>query len=238
MHASQSGELDRLDPAARGTQVNKEAEVRTAVPTLETYKRVALLVAVMLLAIPAASAADLPGWEAARWGMTAEEIEQAFAGKAIHLGGRLDYHEAYAELGVPEVELGGLDFALYFQMSTATDRLQQVLLEHRKTASAEATAAVREALERRFGPPTALCRDRNGQRSYRWRFPTTTLHLSAFDLRGSNLIYEDPNSDRDILQRQSERRRINPRFLARRIVVRAHATERQDLAPGACEATR
>lgn len=170
--------------------------------------------------------------------MTAAEIEQAFAGQAVRLGGRLDYHEAYAKLGVPEVELGGLVFALYFQMATATDRLQQVLLEHRKTASADATAAVLQTMERRFGPPTAVCRDRDGRQTYRWRFPTTTLHLSAFDLRGSNLIYEDPNSDRDILQRQSERRRINPRFLARRIVIRAHATEREDLAPGDCQAIR
>ena len=212
--------------------------IRADLPTRANLGRVVPLIAALLLFVPAGRAADLPGWDAARWGMTAAEVERAFAGRAVRLGGRLDYRDAYAALGIPAVELGGLDFALYFQMAAATDRLQQVLLEHRKTASAEAMAGVLQAMERRFGPPTAVCRDRGGRQAYRWVFPTTTLHLSAFDLHGAALIYEDPNRDRDILQRQSERRRINPRFLARRIIVRAHATARRDLAPGDCRELR
>src|SRR3546814_6679743 len=69
------------------------------------------------------------------WGRTAAQVEAALGGRVAALPGRWLYGGAYAELAVEEVELGGLAFTAYLQMNAATDRLQQVLLERRRTGA-------------------------------------------------------------------------------------------------------
>src|SRR5690606_2993783 len=84
---------------------------------------------------PAAALDDLAGWEGLRWGMTAAEIRDALGDRVAALPGRWLYGGAYAELAVEDVEIGGLAFTAYLQMSAESHRLQQVLLERRRTGA-------------------------------------------------------------------------------------------------------
>src|SRR3546814_7487607 len=69
--------------------------------------------------------------------------------------GRWLYGGAYAELAVEEVELDGLAFTAYLQMNAATDWLQQVLLERRRTGALPgAFEQLIDAMEATYGTPS------------------------------------------------------------------------------------
>lgn len=198
---------------------------------------VALVLAVIVAtAVPIAAArpADVAGWEAARWGMTEAELQTAFGARLKRLAAPLRYGGAYARDMLPGVEIAGERFTAFFQMNAGSHRLQQVLLEHdRRRITPAGYLRLVDALEARYGEgqicvPAAA---RGGSKIVElvWRFPTTTVHASMIDLQSPNLLYEDPNTDRDVLQPSYERRRIVRRFLPRRIVVRLHPSGRKDL---------
>ena len=196
-----------------------------------------------LLAFSAdAAPEDVSGWQGARWGMTTHELEAVFGRALEPLAAGWRFGGAYAERAMFGLSLGGVSFAVFFQMNEASNRLQQVLLERRPPqASPTAYRTVVGALEDRYGPPTDSCGDRGlGGRPARvelvWRFPTTTVHAAFFDFYSSAVVFEDPNVDPDPLTPYVETRRNNPRFLPRRIAIRFHPTTRRDL--GGCSGGR
>src|SRR3546814_16325353 len=90
--------------------------------------------------------------------MTAAEVRQALGDRVTALPGRWLYGGAYADLAVEEVTIGGLVFTAYLQMNSETDRLQQVLLERRRTGAVPAAfEAALAALQRELGPQSADC---------------------------------------------------------------------------------
>ena len=95
-------------------------------------------------------------------------------------------------------------------------------------------AALLAALEARYGPAETLTAvPRTGGAPLRlslvWRFPTTTIRASFLDFRTTSVLYESPNIDIDPLIPYLDRRRIVRRFLPRRILVRFHPSDRDDL---------
>src|SRR3546814_20131735 len=72
-------------------------------------------------------------------------------------------------------------------MNSETDRLQQVLLERRRTGAVPAAfEAALAALQRELGPPSADCAQAKsgGQPldyQLTWRFPSTTVHAQFLD---------------------------------------------------------
>lgn len=185
-----------------------------------------------------AAPADVPGWDAARWGMTGPELEEALGDAVAPLSGRWLYGGAYAELTVPRVLLGGLGFAAYLQMDRRSDRLRQVLMERRRTG---ATPAVFERLidelEERYGAPSLVCTQakRGGQPlDYEmiWRFPTTTIHVKFLDFSTTAVFSRDPEAGIDPLTPEREVRRNLRRSLPRRILLRFHDSRESDLDRG------
>ena len=183
---------------------------------------------------PAAAAPeDLPGWEAARWGMTAAELEAAFGARLSPLPGRWIYGGAYARQAILKTSLGGLDFTAYFQMSETDDRLQQVLLERRQQQALPGSfEKLQGQLEDLYGPASEACllseRNPTGLELV-WRFPTTTVHATFLNFFSTSLLYFDPSLDIDPLRPSSEERVIRRRSLPRRITLRFHPSSRQDL---------
>lgn len=205
---------------------------------------VALLAALLIAPVPAGAEArpeDVPGWEAARWGMTGAELAEAFGDRLEPLPGRWDYGGAHADRAVFDVEIGGVAFTAFFQMNDRTGRLQQVLLQRRgRAAMARAYREVLDALEAEYGPPDARCETprRGGAPlsiALTWSFPTTTIHAVFLDFYTSGMLFERPETWSDPLADHLRNRLINPDFLPRRVLVRYHDSARTDLLPpGAC----
>ena len=193
---------------------------------------------------PAPAAADLAGWEGTRWGMTAAELEAAIGPALSRLKTRLDYHDAYVGHALSGRKVAGHAFTALFQMDRATGRLQQVILERRRDyALAIAFDQVARALKARFGPPTLGCdsRDRASGaapflRQRMWAMPTTTVHLSLIDFT-QGVLMDDARRDIDPLRPSYERRLYHRNLMARRLLIRYHASARRDLARLRCDVT-
>ena len=188
-------------------------------------------------AVSAAAPSDVAGWKAARWGMTADELQTAFPKDLKKLPGRWEYGRAYADHAVFDADVAGLAFDAFFQMNNETQELEQVLLERRRPrATPAAFEKLLDGLEERYGPPTETCQQRKtGGQPLRyalvWRFPTTTLHASFLDFSSTEVFTRNPNVDIDPLRTFRDDRRITRRFVPRRILLRLHASDREDLAP-------
>ncbi len=198
----------------------------------------------VLLALPTPAGAardDVPGWAATRWGMTAGEIEAVLADRVTRLPGRWLYGGAYADRAVQDVQVGGLGFTAYLQMNAGSERLQQVLLERRRTGALPGVfERVIDVLEARYGPPAEDCAQaKSGGRplDYRitWRFPSTTLHATFLDFSTTAVFSRDPRAAHDPLVIERKVRRNLRRFLPRRILIRFHDAARPDLDPGCAQ---
>ena len=197
---------------------------------------IALSVSLLLLAgAPQAAPDDLAGWRGARWGMTENQLAEVFGAELTRLPGRWGYGGAYADYALFDVEAAGLGFTAFFQMNEVSRRLQQVLLERRAgKATPAAYDAVLSDLEAAYGPAEGPCVERHPDGpprrvSLRWRFPTTTLQVTWLDFLTTAVQFDDPNSDLDPLVPFAETRRINRRFLPRRLLIRFYPSERNDL---------
>src|SRR3546814_11230508 len=111
-------------------------------------------------------------------------------------------------------------------MNAATDRLQQVLLERRRTGALPgAFEQLIDAMEATYGPPSEECAQAKsgGQPlDYRltWRFPTTMLHAQFLDFSTTAVFSRDPQAEHDPLIIERTVRRNLRRFMPRRLLVR------------------
>lgn len=201
--------------------------------------RFSFLIVLMLVVATAARASpvfpDEPGWERLRWGMSGAELQSLLGARLSELPGRWHYGGAYADHAASDVALGGLKFTAYFQMNARSATLQQILLERRRVqATPRAVADLLSAMEARYGPASATCRRaKSGGEplvfEMIWRGRDTTIHINFMDFSTTDVLYRDPNRDADPLVPFRDVRRVNRRFLPRRILVRFHDAARDDL---------
>jgi len=202
--------------------------------------RAAAVLTLLLLAaaFPALALDDLPGWRETRWGMTEAELEESLGEDVMRLPGRWLYGGAYADLAVRDVEIAGLSFTAYLQMNSESNRLQQVLLERRRTGALPAAfEQLVDSLIETLGPPSTDCAQaKSGGRpldyELTWRFPTTTVHAKFLDFSTTAVFSRDPEAELDPLVIERKVRRNLRRFMPRRILLRYHDAARRDLDPG------
>lgn len=140
-----------------------------------------------------AAAPDLTaeGWDRARWGMSSEELRTVYAERVKSFERPFQYHDAYADVALPGIELAGARFTALFQMDQATGGLRQVLIERRRHyATIALFRAVEGELTSRYGAP---CRrmDAAGEPSDNsiavleraWVVPEGAVHLSFINFR-------------------------------------------------------
>lgn len=200
-----------------------------------------LLAAVLLFAwaMPALAApADVPGWRAARWGMSEAELQAAFPGALTRLAEPRVYGHATAPLALLDTPFAGLDFDAFFQMNEASGRLQQVLLERRRPLATPADfERLLSGLRDAYGDPAESCLSprKPGGEPLRyeliWRFATSTLHASFLDFSSTEMMERDPALPLDTYGDLLGERQFSQRSVPRRILFRAHPAERTDLAP-------
>jgi len=188
-------------------------------------------------ALGGARPADVPGWEGARWGMTEAELDAALGPRLDRLPGRWEYGNAYATRAIHEARVGDLRFRAFFQMQDGTEALQQVLLERRREDSNRYRFEdVKATLEVAYGPADRFCLRprRPGQEriaDMTWRFPTTTIHATFFDFHSFGIMFKDARLPVDTYLTDRERRRVHRRSLPKKLLVRFHPSERNDLEP-------
>ena len=181
---------------------------------------------------------DVQGWDVLRWGMTQDEIESALGERAMRLPGRWLYGHAYADLAVEDVAVGGLTFTAYLQLNAESHRLQQVLLERRRTGAVPgAFDALVDSLEDRYGPPDEVCTQAKSggeplDYQLTWRFATTTLHAKFLDFSTTAVFSRDSEAEIDPLVIERKVRRNLRRFMPRRILLRFHDPTATTLDPG------
>ena len=198
----------------------------------------ALLFGFLLWSGAATGREDVPGWDVLRWGMTEAQIEDALGDRVTRLPGRWLYGNAYADLAVEDVEVGGLQFTAYLQMNAESHRLQQVLLERRRVGAVPAAfEQLVDSLIDTLGPPSADCAQAKsgGQPldyQLTWRFPTTTVHAKFLDFSTTAVFSRDPAAELDPLVIERKVRRNLRRFMPRRILIRFHDAGVKRLDPG------
>lgn len=197
-----------------------------------------LLLGLMVLGGAAVARDDLAGWDVLRWGMTEAQVETALGGRTVRLPGRWLYGHAYADLGVEGVAVGGLAFTAYLQMNAESHRLQQVLLERRRTQAVPgAFDALIDSLEESYGPPDEVCTQAKSggeplDYQLTWRFATTTVHAKFLDFSTTAVFSRDPEAEIDPLVIERKVRRNLRRSMPRRILLRFHDATVTTLAPG------
>lgn len=70
---------------------------------------------------------DVLGWEAVRWGMAEKDILKVFGSKLKKLPKRELFLKLHADYVIPEFEIEGGAFTVFFQMDDETAKLSQVL---------------------------------------------------------------------------------------------------------------
>ncbi|MFN7362255.1 MAG: hypothetical protein ACK5ZC_02875 [Pirellulaceae bacterium] len=125
---------------------------------------------------------DVKGYHRTCWGMTSEEIIEIFPSTIRKLEKRENYKDSYAAYAIPEVSIGGFDATVEFQMSSVTDRLQQVLVRFAEPALFETGfQALMQMLADKYGTP-AIQNGSETDATAIWRFPTTTIELKYLNL--------------------------------------------------------
>jgi hypothetical protein len=142
------------------------------------------LLALGLPASPVAAAAPADGasgeWRGARWGMSVQEVLDAFPGEAT----RLDPEQRLADgntvsAGIERHELGGQPFRVRFVFEGGKLALVSLVAGHEKFVGPEAFESLRKLLEGRFGEPGTATQDDAfiDMRQVRWERPRGRVDL-------------------------------------------------------------
>ena len=73
---------------------------------------------------------DVHGWRDAIWGMTNEQLIEAFPGEATKLPKRISWQRWYTDYAISNYEISGSTFQVFFQMSQSDQKLSQILIQN------------------------------------------------------------------------------------------------------------
>lgn len=167
--------------------------------SLRTVSLLNLIIFALLLASPIrAQVTDVSGWQEARWNMSEAEILEAFKTRLTKLEKRIVFADktGYADYAIPDYEIEGNKFNVYFDMSNETQKLMDVRirLQEEKSIIPKDTLyfpRYEELLTRKYGVPAFKNDERTSQNvslERLWVFKTTTIKLS-YSWLGADLRY-------------------------------------------------
>jgi hypothetical protein len=136
---------------------------------------------------------DVEGWSKAKWGMTDEQVLEAFTGDVVRLPASKEL-DPYAAIRIPIMKIGRSQFTVRFMLDPKTNQLCEVNIlpvEQVHDYSGPRTNAppevifdeLQELLTQRHGKPTSTGPTHSGtvtldDNSAVWRFPSTKIQLS------------------------------------------------------------
>ncbi|HZS07102.1 MAG TPA: hypothetical protein VFD58_19860 [Blastocatellia bacterium] len=134
---------------------------------------------------------DIPGWQDARWGMSEDDLVKVSGPRLRKLPKKEIFYKSHVDYVIPEYELEGRIYTVFFQMNDVTNRLSQVLIRSNEMKSrvprVEVFNSLAARLAREFGS-SGKHKDKSQLESpakfmvidlsRTWKFPTTTVELS------------------------------------------------------------
>jgi hypothetical protein len=145
-------------------------------------------IALFILAASLATAADKDdpgGWTKAKWGMTGEDIVQAFAGDAARRDPPEKVSGIPIAVSVKSVDLAGAKFEA-LMVPDKDGKLKSVLLQPLKGEAQNAYLFQRlqDLLEQKYGRPWKSEADHDT--SLQWTFPSTVITLNMTSMPAMN----------------------------------------------------
>lgn len=156
----------------------------------------------LIFAIAATACAqnkDVSGWQNAVWGMQEKDIVATFGPRLRKLKKQAKFVTTYADYTIPDYEIDGRSYTVFFEMNNRTNSLSEILVRLNEMKSKQPREDIFGQLEtmltKTLGAPTNTneLRPSTPDKSYvrvilsrTWRFPTTTVEL-AYDW--SNYIH-------------------------------------------------
>jgi hypothetical protein len=138
-------------------------------------------------AVSAQFPADVEGWQEARWGMTEAELVTAFKSKLVKRSERemLVDNKGYADYIIPDYEIEGNKFTVFFDMDMQTKKLMRVRMSLTDGKSILPNdsgyfSPYEALLARKFGRPTFQSDERKKAMvtlKRQWTYKTTTIEL-------------------------------------------------------------
>jgi hypothetical protein len=145
----------------------------------------ALLLTPLLLAQPPK---DIEGWREAKWGMTKDQVLQAFPGEAKQ-GPPIKFKRGFIDgiVSIDKFVVSDLNTRALFQFNRDSGCLQRILLEPSGGTAAlfsEWYKRMLPLLIEKYGQPTVRSEPRalngNVNESVVWSFPSTTIELVTY----------------------------------------------------------
>jgi len=144
-------------------------------------------------------AKDVQGWNKARWGMMAEEVQKAFGKRVVRLKHRSIYRSrgdtTYALFEVQNISIGSFKYNARFLMGIHSHKLKAVIIETPKQNAIDGQIMFRELqqmLTEKYGKPSYDIDERKPAGGFgativmqtMWTFPTTAIDLEYFENTG------------------------------------------------------
>jgi len=149
-----------------------------------------MLALVGMIALPLQTLAqpkDVEGWSKARWGMTEEQILSAFEGQVEQFPKTETYQGVYVNLWIRNLDIGGEQYEVRFQMDNKTSQLVQVLIKPKEgKALSVHFKFLEQMLIEKYGPPSYKNDEHSRtmtQFTCAWNFPTTIIELKYTDFK-------------------------------------------------------
>ena len=133
---------------------------------------------------------DVAGWEQYRWGMSNEDIGRTADPRLTKLTKSEKFLGMHVDYVVPQYQIKGEVFTVYFQIDDNTGELTQILIrlkeQKSKAPREEIFYGVELLLARQYGEPLDKIDERRTSTdkfkfmdlTRVWRFPTTTIELA------------------------------------------------------------
>lgn len=133
---------------------------------------------------------DVAGWEQFRWGMSNEDIVRVAGPRLKKLPKSEVFLGMHVDYVIPQFQLEGENFTIYFQIDNATNKLSQILIRLNQQKSRLPREEIFNSLEsflaRQYGKPMDKRDDRRSSSidfsfvdlTRIWKFPTTTIELA------------------------------------------------------------
>lgn len=136
---------------------------------------------------------DVQGWREAKWGMTENEILEAFKGEAVRLDKIEEWGQLnlYASIGINNYDIDGNKYGVNFAMDKTTKKLKMVqisLLDHTSGLVRTHFRDLEKLLTEKYGAPSFKNASDKilNEIVVSWNFPSTIIEINYSNITSRN----------------------------------------------------